>query len=314
MTPVVSVIVPNYNHAQYLSKRIDSILAQTFVDFEVIILDDRSTDNSREILEKYALQDGRVRLVFNEQNSGSTFMQWNKGVQLAKGEYVWLAESDDWADCTFLEKMLKAIGTDENVGIVYAQSYEVDEEGRIIGSRLDWTSDLKNCEKWLSDYQNPGIKEINENLCLKNTIPNVSATLIKREAYIAVGMANSKMKYAGDWDLYVKILKHFAIVYVAEHLNYNRRHEKTLRAQKTFTKLAVEEIRQILLEMSTILQEKKKNEAYRVLSQRWAKSLYDDASHYSIREMFIFYNFFSSSLAGKGKEIYLLMLRRLLPF
>jgi glycosyltransferase involved in cell wall biosynthesis len=88
----VSVVVPNYNHARFLRKRVDSILGQTFQDFELILLDDCSTDDSRSVLSKYA-DDPRVRIEFNEVNSGSTFKQWNKGVWLAHGEYVWIAES-----------------------------------------------------------------------------------------------------------------------------------------------------------------------------------------------------------------------------
>ena len=95
--PAVSVIVPNYNHARFLRRRIDTILGQTFLDFELILLDDCSTDNSRDILTAYA-DDSRVRIEFNATNSGSTFKQWNKGVRLGKGKYVRIAESDDYAD------------------------------------------------------------------------------------------------------------------------------------------------------------------------------------------------------------------------
>ncbi|HVB58282.1 MAG TPA: glycosyltransferase family 2 protein, partial [Candidatus Acidoferrales bacterium] len=94
--PTVSVIVPNYNHARFLRKRIDSVLQQTFQDFELILLDDCSTDDSRSILSSYA-GDPRIRIEFNDANSGSTFKQWNKGVRLARGKYVWIAESDDYA-------------------------------------------------------------------------------------------------------------------------------------------------------------------------------------------------------------------------
>src|ERR1700752_894581 len=94
--PKVSVVVPNYNHARFLQKRIESILRQSYQDFELILLDDCSTDDSQAILSQYA-GDARVRLEFNPVNSGSTFKQWNKGVGLARGKYVWIAESDDYA-------------------------------------------------------------------------------------------------------------------------------------------------------------------------------------------------------------------------
>src|SRR4030095_7296186 len=103
--PTVSVIIPNYNHARYLRKRIDSVLGQTYQDFEVVLLDDCSTDNSREILLSYA-GDRRVTVEFNAENSGSVFKQWNKGVQMARGRYIWIAESDDYADVRLLARMV----------------------------------------------------------------------------------------------------------------------------------------------------------------------------------------------------------------
>src|SRR5215469_17881071 len=106
--PRVSVVVPNYNHAQFLPKRIDSILGQSFQDFEVILLDDCSTDDSRSILSQYSAPP-RVRLEFNQTNSGSPFKQWNKGVRLANGKYIWIAESDDYADERLLERLLAVL-------------------------------------------------------------------------------------------------------------------------------------------------------------------------------------------------------------
>ncbi|RYE13814.1 MAG: glycosyltransferase family 2 protein, partial [Sphingobacteriaceae bacterium] len=103
--PKVSVIIPNYNHARYLPQRIESVIHQTFQDIEVILMDDCSLDTSRTIIAQYAAQDNRIRVILNEQNSGSTFKQWNKGIALAKGEYVWIAESDDYAELDFLETL-----------------------------------------------------------------------------------------------------------------------------------------------------------------------------------------------------------------
>src|SRR5690606_9831849 len=104
--PEVSVIIPNYNHARYLNQRIDSVLRQTFTDFEVIILDDCSKDDSREVIEKYRGNKKITHIVYNAQNSGSTFGQWKKGIALAKGRFIWIAESDDWCEETFLERLL----------------------------------------------------------------------------------------------------------------------------------------------------------------------------------------------------------------
>ena len=100
--PLVSVIIPNYNHAPYLDERIRSIAGQSFQDFEIILLDDCSTDQSISILNKWAKHPKISHFIVNKQNSGSTFLQWEKGFSLAKGKYIWIAESDDVAHPDFL--------------------------------------------------------------------------------------------------------------------------------------------------------------------------------------------------------------------
>ena len=94
---MVSVIIPNYNHASFLKQRIDSVLNQTYPDFEVVILDDCSTDNSKSIIEQYRGHHKVNNIVYNNINSGSSFQQWKKGIDFAKGEWIWVAESDDYA-------------------------------------------------------------------------------------------------------------------------------------------------------------------------------------------------------------------------
>ncbi len=98
MSPIVSVIIPNYNYSAFLKQRIDSVLQQTFNDIEVIILDDNSSDNSKDVIESYRGEPHVSHIVYNEENSGSTFKQWRKGFDLARGEFIWIAEADDFAD------------------------------------------------------------------------------------------------------------------------------------------------------------------------------------------------------------------------
>src|SRR5258708_27842037 len=119
--PKVSVIIPNYNHARFLRQRVDGVLGQTFQNFELILLDDCSSDDSRSILSSYA-GDPRVRMEFNEANSGSAFKQWNKGVRLARGKYVWIAESDDYADERDLERLVGALDAEPDVTFAYCRS------------------------------------------------------------------------------------------------------------------------------------------------------------------------------------------------
>ena len=218
--PLVSVIVPNYNHARYLDLRLMSILQQEFTDFEVIFLDDASSDDSLEILQKY-LGDKRIRLVVNEKNSGSTFKQWNKGAGLAKGKYLWFAESDDFAEPDFLLKTVNLLEQDSKLGLVYSQSVMVDQEGKILGLtyQMIWRSDPK---RWLADYKNNGEDEILNYLGYECTIPNASAVVIRKFVFDAVGKAKEIYKLHGDYVLWFDMLRKSDVAYLAAPLNHFR--------------------------------------------------------------------------------------------
>lgn len=127
MNAEVSVILPSYNHAPYLKVRLESILNQTFQNFEVIILDDCSTDSSLAVLNNYRNHPRITHFEINDQNSGSPFRQWQKGLSLAKGEFIWIAESDDYCDLNFLESQLSQI-EERQLDIVVAETKTVNNQ------------------------------------------------------------------------------------------------------------------------------------------------------------------------------------------
>ena len=129
---MVSVILPNYNHELYLQQRIESILNQTFHDFELIILDDCSTDESRQVIEAYRVHPKVTKIIYNNQNSGNTFRQWKKGIEEAKGQFIWIAESDDYCNDTFLEYMIIPFRENPSISICQCNSDWVDEQGKTI--------------------------------------------------------------------------------------------------------------------------------------------------------------------------------------
>jgi glycosyltransferase involved in cell wall biosynthesis len=225
--PKVSIIVPNYNHARFLDQRLESIFNQTYQDFEVIFLDDASSDNSLDVFRKFADEPG-VTAVFNEKNSGSPFKQWNKGISLAQGEYIWIAESDDYADPNLLETLVRVLDTHKTVGLVYCQSWEVDENNAILSTRHYWTDDL-DPDRWQQDFVSNGPNECRNYLVFKNTIPNASAVLFRAEAYKNSQINNETFQLIGDWLAWVKILIDSGIAFVSEPLNYYRTHPHTAR-------------------------------------------------------------------------------------
>jgi glycosyltransferase involved in cell wall biosynthesis len=220
--PKVSVIIPNYNHARFLEKRIQSVLNQTYQDFDVIYLDDASTDESNKVFSQFA-GDQRFRAIYNDTNSGSPFKQWNKGVRLAQGEYVWIAESDDYADARLLAALVQRLDHHPTVGLAYSQSWQVDENDNILSSGEGYTSDLDK-HRWKQSFINNGKEECRQYLIFKNTIPNASAVLIRRSVYEKVGYANETMVYTGDWMLWAKMLLISDIAFIAKPLNYIRLH------------------------------------------------------------------------------------------
>jgi glycosyltransferase involved in cell wall biosynthesis len=149
--PLVSIIVPNYNHKKYLVQRLECVFNQTYPDFEVILLDDCSSDKSQEILLEYAKNPKVSHCVFNDTNSGNTFVQWNKGIALAKGDYIWIAESDDFCELNFLEELIQPVLQDQEITLVYCQSNRVDEAGKITGSWLNHTDNL-DASLFLTDF------------------------------------------------------------------------------------------------------------------------------------------------------------------
>lgn len=239
----VSIIIPNYNHARYLEKRIQSVLDQTYQDFEILYLDDASTDNSNEVFAKFA-GDKRIRAIYNQDNSGSTFKQWNKGMLEAKGEYVWIAESDDYADERLLATLVTKLDEHPSAGIAYCQSWAIDSEGNQIFSWKGHTDDLDE-NRWAKDFVDNG-KTQWQYLLFKNIIPNASAVLMRREVFIKAGKCDEALRLVGDWMMWAKMLFISDIAFVAEPLNYFRTHIKTVRSSTEKNALHIEEEYQLL--------------------------------------------------------------------
>lgn len=221
---LVSIIVPNFNHSNFLDQRISSILSQTFQNYEIILLDDCSTDNSVDTLKSYKNHPKVSHLIINENNSGSVFKQWEKGIGLASGKYIWFAESDDWADKTFLGSLVNIMKNDDSIGLAYCDS-NVIRDNEVV----DTFSNLKikwfNSSKWKQNYMADGLKEIEESLILDCTINNASAVLLRRDTLDKANPFDLDLKYTGDWYTYLKIASISKVAYLAKALNNYREHE-----------------------------------------------------------------------------------------
>ncbi|HCA5293399.1 TPA: glycosyltransferase [Acinetobacter baumannii] len=281
----VSVIVPSYNHAQYLEDRIESILKQSYSQFEVILLDDLSSDHSAEILEKYKNHPKVSHCIINKQNSGSTFCQWNKGIHLAKGYLIWIAESDDVADSQFLEKSVPRFEKNPKLVLAYSQSYRMNAHGEVTGTWKDFT-DHVNPELFGKDFEMPGLEYIERFLSAQNTIPNASGVIFKKQSYFDVGGANPKLRFIGDWEIWAKIVSQGDIFFSHECLNYFRYHDTSVIAQAKKKRDHFEVRRQVILFRQNIShflkiysqQHPKANKAYQINQKCLSKELRKNAS------------------------------------
>lgn len=225
--PLVSVIVPNYNHAPYLRQRLNSIFNQTFQNFEVIILDDCSTDNSKKIIEEYRNNPLVSHIIYNEANSGSPFKQWAKGFNLAQGEYIWIAESDDWAELDFLEEQISILEKDSSLILTFCESYwEYPEKTDLV-------------RKYSKDKIFNGIDFIRNHQIFNNSIVNASSVLFHKNFLKDISTEYQNFNGSGDYLLWSMLCECGNIYYSSKVLNHFRRHNltttsKSIVSGKTF--------------------------------------------------------------------------------
>jgi len=226
--PKVSVIVPNYNHSQFLRQRLDSIYCQTHLNIEVLLLDDCSSDSSREILDEYALRYPEITTtIYNESNSGGVFRQWSKGLKAASGDLVWIAESDDYCDNDFLAVLVKTFA-DESVLLAYSKTVFVDRDQNPLPDGFRYQLlDLPCNERWLDSYVVTAHQEVNLALGIKNTIPNASGVVFRRPAGMALLDDPNwlSMRVAGDWVFYLNLICGGKIAFCESTNNYFRRYQ-----------------------------------------------------------------------------------------
>ncbi|MEY2971282.1 MAG: hypothetical protein RL738_123 [Bacteroidota bacterium] len=277
-TPLVTVAVPNYRHARYLPERLESICNQTFTDVEVLLLDDASPDDSLAILTAFAEGRPNWSVHPNAVNSGSPFAQWNKAAQLARGRYLWIAESDDVAEPGLLEALVAELEADPTCVLAYGQSMLIDEASRELHSfdvhyRYIFGAEA---ERWITGYRNDGLDEIRNYMLLHNVVPNASGALIRLDAFRAVGGADPKWKLNGDWMAYLKLLERGGIAFVPQVLNRFRVHEQTARQKANATG---DVYRELLALVDYIAahhgpEPRRLRKAYRNVAAWWTHSLY----------------------------------------
>ncbi|MDD5638815.1 MAG: glycosyltransferase [Candidatus Pacebacteria bacterium] len=195
---LISVIIPTYNRAHLLSRAIDSVLSQTFQDFELIIVDDGSTDNTKEIVEEYQKKDERIKYLW-EENSGGPAKPKNTGIKNSQGEFIAFLDSDDEWLPEKLEKQLKLFENSNNLGFVSCNALIIDENNNIKG-----------------EYQSPRNKSF-INLLDGNKISNCGV-IVKKNIFEELGIFDENLKFGEDWEMWLRIAKKYNFDSVYESL------------------------------------------------------------------------------------------------
>lgn len=200
MPPKVSVLMPNYNCEQYLAEAIESILNQSFTDFEFIIVDDCSTDHSWEIIQDYAKRDGRIVALRNEENL-KICKTLNRGLEIAKWEYIARMDSDDISMPERLGKQIDFLNTNTDVWIIWTNCYFIDS----------------NWIKWDEKKYPENNKSIKESIWVRNPFLHPSV-IFKKECYKTLWWYNEDYIYAEDLELWIRYWKDYNVYNIQENL------------------------------------------------------------------------------------------------
>ncbi|MBN0987015.1 glycoside hydrolase family 99-like domain-containing protein [Amphritea pacifica] len=261
----VSVAVPNYNYEQYIGDRLTSVFRQSYPIYELIVLDDKSSDNSVNVIEYVSSISKRsISLVVNEENSGSVFKQWDKSTRLAKGEYLWIAEADDLADPAFISTIMCG---EKRFTFAYADSKQIDENDGPLADDYRYYYDAGMIEKLDNPGMYNGLTVIQDCLSIKNQFMNVSSVIFDRKALQLCfdrymdGILGFKV--AGDWFVYVQLLKEAEAKckILGAPLNTHRRHTGSV-TKRNFNVQLKEIIRLHSLCETVVVVDKEKQNRY----------------------------------------------------
>ncbi len=219
----LSIILPSYNHSKFLKKRLNSIVNQSFKDWRLIIIDDRSDDGSIDILTQFAneYKDKIEHFIINNINSGSGYNSWEKGIELAKGDYIWIAETDDYSDEKFLKKSIEVLDKNKNCALSFCSSNYVDT---IENQLYDSTNRTKSLNVNEGDFSFFDASILNDKLPFSTYITNGSSVVFRKpkEKIPSQVFVN---KQSSDIFLWTYLVNGKEFAFINQKLNYFRRHD-----------------------------------------------------------------------------------------
>ena len=218
----LTIIIPSYNHGEFLIDRLETIYNQTYKDWEAIIIDDKSTDDSVAIIEKFLNNNPDFNIkyfIVNENNSGSGYNSWKKGIELAETKYIWIAETDDYSDLTFLEELIPVLESNEEVSLAFSASQYI-ENNKITYDSSNRTKDL-NVNK--NEYKVIDNSVFFNRMPFDTYITNGSSVVFKKPN-VTIPDTIFTNKQCSDIFLWTYLLEKKSFAFLNKNLNYFRRH------------------------------------------------------------------------------------------
>lgn len=218
--PLVSVIIPAYNHEKYVKSCIESVLDQTYDNIELLIFNDGSTDKTDDVIRTVLkVKSGNIKYISKE-NEGLC-KTLNKGLEIANGTYIALIASDDLWLPDRIYKQVNFLENNKNIGMVFSDAYFMYDHKKSKDKYTGYKPIIRKC--FLNSLPNTNIYEA---LLNENIIPAVSA-LIKKECYRKVGLYDIDLKFE-DYDMWLRISKEYPIGFIDEPLVYYRLHDSNI--------------------------------------------------------------------------------------
>lgn len=200
--PLISIITPTYNREDYIAQAIESVLVQSYPHFEMIIVDDGSTDDTKNLLRRFQ-GDSRIRYSY-QKNQGQSVAR-NKGLSVAQGDYICFLDSDNYWFSNKLEKSLKAFSENPKIDIVYGDIVTVDEQGN------ELTRD--NMRRYSG--------EITRYLLRDNCV-SMNTAMVRQRCFGELGGLDTSCKVADDYEMWLRFSAKYTYLYLHEYLAYYR--------------------------------------------------------------------------------------------
>jgi len=211
--PKVSVCIPAYNGRVYLKRTMDSVLQQSISDWELVICDDASTDDTRDVCRSF--QDRRVRYLRFDRNGGQA-VNWNRCINAADGEYIILLHQDDFLEPTYLQRAVEVLDANRDVGLVHCSVQHVDASGDPVSLQRLYDQDRVE----------PGVG-LWRQLIVRGCVVNPAGVMVKKRVYEVVGPFTTEIAWGIDWHMWIRVALRFDVAYLADTLASYRQHAQS---------------------------------------------------------------------------------------